>query len=213
MGVFNDVVKALIAFPSRGVFGGVQPPKWMTGVERGPHYVADHPTGQATTATRLYYYPIYFDAPVSLAGCRTFNSSAGDNGETYRVGMYTESSNGGPGTLITDFGQTTLTAAAAVRTLVESCAIPSPGWYYAAIHFNTACSMYSYGAVVDPSATSVGFLFGTNARLIGSLSTIGFADPEVPFAFYVDTAYGALASTAVAPTASVMKAPAIRFYK
>lgn len=191
-------------------FNGTPTPTWATGVMRGPNWVVDDSAASiTTTATRLYYYPMYFDRAETLAGARTCNGGAADNGETYRVGLYfDDGASGGPGTLAKDFGQVTLTAAVAVRTLASSYTMTSPGWYWIAVHHNTACAMYAYEAAV---ATDLNF-----CRNIGSI-TVGTANEWngnqlEPF-FYVDTAYGALASTAVAPTASTVAAPAVRLYK
>lgn len=195
-------------------FNGLSSPTWITGMQRGPHWCLDDTTtGFATTATRLYYYPIYFDQVVTLAGARSFNSGAGDNGETYRVGLYFDNAAaGGPGTLAKDFGEVTLTAASALRTLTNSYAITSPGWYWVAVHHSSAANMYAFTSILQVS--NVGYVLPNIARLIGTMTTTaewGSTSPQ-PF-HYVDTTYGALASTAVAPTASTDRAPAVRFYK
>jgi hypothetical protein len=190
-------------------FNGAPTPTWATGVQRSPNWVVDDSATLTTTATRLYYYPMYFDRAETLTGARTCNAGAGDNGETYRVGLYFDNgASGGPGTLAVDFGTVTLTAASAVRTLASSYAMTSPGWYWIAVHHNTACSMYCY---------RVGNSADVNlSRGIGSITSSASVEWDgsalQPF-FYVDTAYGALASTAVAPTASTNQAPSVRFYK
>lgn len=195
-------------------FLGVSSPSWMVGSQRGPHWCVDGSASFTTTATRLYYYPMYFDRAEILAGARTFNFGAGDTGETYRVGLYFDNgSNGGPGTLAKDFGEVTLTAASALRTLANSYSMVSPGWYWIAVHHNAATAMYSFTAMLQ--VTAAGYILPNAARLIGSVtSTSEFGSPAStqPF-WYVDTSYGALASTAVTPTASTDFAPAVRFYK
>lgn len=194
-------------------FNGLSAPTWVTGAQRGPHWVVDDTTTLTTAATRLYYYPIYFDQVITLAGARTFNQGAGDNGETYRVGLYFDNAAaGGPGTLAKDFGETTLTAASALRTLANSYSLTAPGWYWVAIHHSAATAMYAYTSVLQVSAA--GYVLPNAARLIGTLATTnewgGVA--QSPF-YYVDTTYGALASTAVAPTNGINNAPAVRFYR
>jgi hypothetical protein len=192
-------------------FNGTNTPTWQTGVERGPNWVFDAAAAMTTTATRLYYYPMYFDRAEVLAGVKTLNGGAGDNGETYRVGLYFDNgATGGPGTLAKDFGQVTLTAASAIRTLSNSYTMIAPGWYWIAVHHNTACSMAAFRAGVVASGVAP-------ARNIGALNNTSTTDEWqqgllLPF-FYVDTAYGALAATAVVPTNSAAEAPAVRIYK
>jgi hypothetical protein len=211
MSVFLDVVKALLTIPPRAPFNGAPTPSWGTGIMRGPNWVLDDATALTTTATRLYYYPMFFDRAEALAGALTLNTGAGDNGETYRTGLYFDNGpNGGVAgaTLAVDFGQVTLTAASALRTSATPYQLPSPGWYWLAVHHNTACSMAAYEAptsevIVNFACRNIGTIAANSEWQGGSL---------VPF-LYVDTAYGALASTAVAPTAATNIATAVRLYK
>ena len=186
---------------TNNAFNGVPPPDYITGTHYVPQYFIPDGSTVTTTATRLYYVPIYIWQARSFSGVITYNQGAGDNGETYRVGLYTHSATNGPRSLVLDFGQVTLTAASAVRTLSNAASVPAAAWYWLALHFNAATAMYgmeSAGAQVTaagyyPNTPIQGF-FG----LVGSGSFGG--NTLAVRTRYVDTAYGALAATAVAPT-------------
>ena len=160
-----------------------------------------------TTATRLYYAPIYIREKITFAGAAAFNSGAGDNAETLRLGVYTDSS-GVPGTLVTDFGEITLSGAAAVRDLTAAAAL-TVGWYWLCAHHNTAAAMY--GMTEQHSVTAAGYIAGADHMFQNEFGLLGLDTTSIGSvgAFYVDTAYGALASNAVAPTATAGVAPAI----
>lgn len=194
---------------STGPLGGISPPKTMSGMGDGPTHFAAPDVILTTTATRLYYIPHYVKESQTYSGIKTINAGTGDNGETYRVGIYQEASGGGPGSLVDDCGEVTLDANAnTVRTLVSSFSV-SPGWHYVAIHTNTAIEMQPCAGQTRIGST------GYNGQHVHGTMFPRFA-PEVrrvdnPFP-YVDTTYGALASTAVTPTATTNLAPTYLCY-
>lgn len=194
---------------------GVPTPIMMSGAAIGPHWAGITNASKTTTAGRLYYYPIYFDRIQTFAGAKTRNTGAGDNGETYRVGLYTESASGGPGSLVKDFGEVTLTGAAAVRTLASAVSTTLLGWHYIAVHHNTAAAMNSYGA--GENITGAGLVTpNIYAGLIPTMDPASQLNSVGPVLFsflFVDTAYGALAATAVAPTGAEASATAVMLYK
>lgn len=165
-----------------------------------------------TTSTRLYYYPIYIPKAQTFASASVYNSGAGDNGETLRIGIYSNN-NGLPGTLLSAYTEITLTGAAAERNVAVSLSL-SAGWNWCAIHHNSAAAMYGINASYQLSAA--GMLPNLATQAIKDFGTLAFA-PTFDYnlgsqgayaGFYVDTAYGALASTAVAPTnTSLLAAP------
>lgn len=191
--------------PSLAPFAGVaglHPPHWA----HLEHSIAT----MNTTATRLYYIPIYFEDIRAYTGIKSYNHGAGDNGDTFRMGVYqatlTSSGNrSSPSSLVADCGEVTLTGAAAERTLASAFTPAYVGWHYLAFHANQAANMR-----MMTNTTSVGadgqyhpglkYHFGATA-VTNDYNAIGIA------AFYVDTTYGALASTAVAPTGFVTQAP------
>ncbi len=196
-----------------GIVGGVPSPIRMAGTSLGPHWTVD---GDAltTTATRLYYYPIWIDRIETWLGVKTSNTGAGDNTKTYRVGIYKEAATGGPGALGKDFGEVTLTGAAALRTLTSSWTPDYIGWHYLCTHQSAVVTgMDAFNGLY--LVTSAGWVNPPLCQAFGTLETAGgvFSGPSVYPFMYVDTAYGALASTAVAPTNAVTSAPAIRLYK
>ena len=200
----------MVAIANSGPVFGVKPPNYIT----GNRYVSsaainDEAAALTTTATRLYYYPIYIWQGRSFASVETENTGVGDNGDTYRVGVYTHGTSG-PDQLVKNFGEVTLTAAASKRLLTPGAAmnISQAGWYWLAFHTNLAAAMvrcFGVGQLItlagyrgiDPSASFIGRIAGTSDSTTNN------------FCRYVDTAYGALAATAVAPTADTNLAPAI----
>jgi hypothetical protein len=157
----------------------------------------------ATTATRCYYMPFPIWKAHTFSGAVTFNQTTTDNGEKCRIMMFNDA-DGGPGTLAKDFGEITFTGASAARTLSSSWTA-SPGMYWAAIWFDSATAMFGmlpYFAASDAGAGGYGAV-GFDA-LIGNLNSGANFDSIVgAVAHYVDTAYGAAPSTAVAPTATI----------
>lgn len=194
-------------FKSLSGVGGIVPPHWG---------VIDYATiGFSTTATRLYYIPYYFSEIVTFTGLKMRNGGTGDNGEVLRLGAYQATTpNGGlPTSLIVDAGEITLTGAAADRTLASSWTTPYVGWGFLAYHANTAAQVVAIstratisnvGQYMPNPATNV---FGLGSLDVNSTTASGFG------AYYVDTTYTALASTAVAPTGIVTVAPVVAPYR
>lgn len=181
-----------------------------TGLTYHPHYILVGVTaGFTTTSTRAYYMPYYVAEPVVFSGIKTGNVGTGDNGDTYRVAIYANDGTAGPGTLIVDAGQVTLTGAAAVRTLSVSIDLTtySGRWVWVMVHCNQASLLHDMTAV----AATVGA-----QNMVASFGTFDFGSTTYDYnkVFrYVDTAYGAAASTAVTPTASTGTAPLFGFVK
>lgn len=191
---------------SGGVLG-VAPPIPFSGSEVGPHYMVNTTSNLLTTATRLYYTPIFLHHIKAWAGIKTYNSGAGDNGEVYRVGIYEEAAAGGPGTLLKDCGEVTLTGASAIRSSANSFANTKIGWHYLAVHFNDATNMWAMQGATnnDPYGSQ-------SIPVIGAMADLGGTATPGRVVSYVDTAYGALASTAVTPTGTTTLAPLARLY-
>lgn len=198
-------------------FGGISGPMYGapfigydTGVRHPPHYIANCGTTLATTINRAYYMPFFVAEVVTFSSIITWNSGAGDNGDTYRLAIYANDGTAGPGTLIQDIGQITLTAAAAARTLSATINLQSYAgqWVWVMLHANQSASMedmnVTLGTQNEPQL-SVGF--GTFDDLTTSANNM-----TTPFR-YVDTAYGAAAATAVAPTGSLTTAPVFALVK
>jgi len=164
--------------------------------------------GLGTTSTRLYYMPIYIWEAHTFTGASMFNSGVGDNGDTLRLGLYTHSATNGPTSLVIDFGEITLTGAAAERVLSSSVSIGSPGWYWIAFHSNQALDVYP-GVIAGQEISNAGRYPIAFQGFFGDFATPGISASQMIAAWYVDTAYGALASTAVAPTARTTPAPLV----
>lgn len=163
-----------------------------------------------TTAGRLYYIPFYFPALVQFTGLKMRNLGAGDNGEVLRLGVYEASQTTGlPSTLVIDAGEITLTGAAADRTLAAAWTPPYVGWGYFAYHANTAADIMP---ITDQLSSSQA-VFYRPARFFGLSSTTPSTTAANFGGYYVDTAYAALASTAVAPTNVTNLTPAVFAYR
>ncbi len=106
---------------------------------------------------------------------------------------------GGPGTLAKDFGEITLTGAAALRTLTSSWTAAA-GAYWAAVWMQLDSAMN--GITPFNFQSAAGFSTGTTTlNLIGNIGgQLGVG--SLPVAHYVDTTYGAAPATAVTPTAT-----------
>lgn len=183
----------------RGSFYGFSPKK-MTGKVYIPQHLYSSGATVTVTATRLYFTPFVVDQATTFAGAKVANQGAGDNTETLRLGVYSEAAAGGPGALQKDFGQITLTAAAAERTAANAVTLAA-GVYYLAQHYNTAMAMFGMDPVVLGTAEFTFNPFSNNLGSFGLLTSTNVGI-NMEASMYVDTAYGALAATAVTPTAS-----------
>ena len=157
-----------------------------------------------TTVNRCYYFPFAVNRPYTFAGAVTGNQGTGDNGEKLRMMVFRDdAAAGGPGTLEKDFGEITLTGAAATRTLTSSWAAV-PGLYWGAIWHETAAAMH--GMAPHYSDTAAGTFNAMNpVHIIPNLTwAVGVSTNSLAHALYVDTAYGVAPSSAVTPTATIV---------
>lgn len=188
---------------SNPIYGAQGFPQYITGAWYTPQGYAPNGNALTTTINRCYYVPFAIVAARTFQGASVVNQGTGDNGEKIRLMVFNDNgAAGGPGTLAKDFGEITLTGASAVRTLSSSWAA-TPGIYWSAVWHKTAADMYSMENY--HIATAVGAINANVAGdMIGDLGWTGGI--RTVQAHYVDTAYGAAPSTAVAPTASVINA-------
>lgn len=184
-----------------GAYSGVQPPKLITGNFIRPLGYNGTGTGLTTTATRCYYFPLPIFETRSFQGASVINTGAGDNGEKIRLMVFRDdATNGGPGTLEKDFGEITLTAAVAVRTL-SSAWSAKMGMYWGAVWHETSAAMSAMMPYITNAAASA---FTTSINLLNFTGDFApFDQRSIVCALYVDTAYGAAPASAVAPTASL----------
>lgn len=186
------------------IYGNQNPPKYITNAYYIPNgYSAPNTATFNTTINRCYYVPFSIHSAHTFQGACVHNGGAGDNGEKIRLMVFADA-DGGPGALVKDFGEITLTAAAALRTLSSSWAA-GPGIYWAAIWHETAATMYGmspffYGTGVGSAGSGT---IGMNAAL-GDKSATALSANRLVAAHYVDTTYGSAPATAVAPTATVV---------
>lgn len=195
----------MVGFPS-GPITGVNPPRYITGHTYLPYGFQPGGATAATAVNDLYYYPFFVWKTQAFAGAKTFNAGAGDNGETLRLGVYADDGAiGGPGTLLKDFGEVTLTGAAALRTLANAVTLPGPAWYWMAYAANTAATIAAMAPIT--AATAVGYVSNPMTSMLSGfkLSTQPNATTvaNMSHGLFVNTAYGAFAATAVAPTSEL----------
>jgi hypothetical protein len=211
-------VRSSSLFSGGGAFGGVDPPIPFSGVGAvfQPHW--SMPTGGSitTTATRLYFIPVYWPrAGFTYTGLKSRNTSTGDNGLKFRMGVYQASSSTGmPTTLVIDAGEITETGSSADLTLAAAWSAPYKGWGWYAIHTQSTSLLLASKArtlvssVGNTQPTIADGFFGVSAPAnVLANADGGFASLSV------DTTYGALASTAVAPTTFTSPAPFVAAYK
>jgi len=183
---------------------------YHTGVKYAPHYIAKAGATLSVPSTRMYYAPYLVQEEVAFASIVTYNAGAGDNGDTYRLAIYANDGAVGPGTLIQDIGQVTLTGAAASRVLTATIDLRAyvGKWVWVMFHANQAIDME------DMSCLPVAEYIPQIAIGFGLLGDVGSTGSDLPRPFrFVDTAYGAAASTAVAPTTTTLAAPAFLLVK
>lgn len=195
---------ALFGNNNVGFMGGA-PPTYVTNWAYRPQgQLYDQSATVTTTINRLYYVPFRVWEQHTFTAVKTYNSGAGDNTETWRQGIYSHTS-AGPTTLLGDFGQGTLTAAAAPRTLSASVAL-APGIYWHAFHASTAAAWFAHFA----TQTTVGQYSYDMLSFTGTPDWGGSTTNQSNYsALYVDTPYATLANTAVAPTSTIGLTPAI----
>lgn len=195
-----DVSTKYPAGGGSGLFAGKNPPHYITGAYYIPIGYSINTDGYGgTTATRVYYFPLTVWEARTFAGASVYNIGVGDNGKKIRLMVFNDNgASGGPGTLAKDFGEITLTGAAALRTVTSSWTAAA-GFYWGAIWLEQSCTMSVMAAYSYVSAVGV----GTGPNFMNYLGTITAPTDTAAYAFfyhYVDTAYGAAPATAVAPT-------------
>ena len=207
---FNDAYIANLVASRAGPALGVKPPPYASGRYYAPTFLQpDGVNNLTTTSTRLYYIPTYIWEAHTFAGFGIYNAGAGDTGETLRLGIYTDSA-GKPGTLAAAGAEITLGGAAADNDGLVSFTPSYIGWYWLAAHFNSAASVRA-GNAPGTRLSDVGYVASAPSfvSFIGALSPSAIQSGTWPACFYVDTVYGALASTPVAYTATTGTAPMV----
>lgn len=197
----------MVALNNNGIFGGLGPPRLLSGkMILPPHLMRDTNAGMITTGARYYIVPFPVAKPTTFSGAKFFNSGAGDNGDKVKIAAYSESSSGGPGLLAKDFGEATLTAAAAIRTLASSWNA-APGMYYLELVSDNAVGLWAMSPMHQ--VTAVGYT-GVNAQanLLGGFASelLGSgAQPRSTYGGdYVDGTYANFPeATSLTPTNSI----------
>tara|TARA_R110000824_G_scaffold6977_1_gene32000 strand:+ start:162 stop:767 length:606 start_codon:yes stop_codon:yes gene_type:complete len=87
------------------------------------------------SANYLYAVPYIVRAPMSVDFLCLFNSSTGQSGNKFRLGLYASSTTA-IGSLIVETGETTLDGSAALRTVAITQQNLSAGLYYLAVNCN-----------------------------------------------------------------------------
>lgn len=190
-----------------GQFYGAQGYKKGTGRYFIPPGYATLDTGTTvtTTATRRYRVPFVVEHNTTFAGAFCKNSGVGDNGDKVKIAVYSEATSGGAGSLAKNFGEVTLTAAAADRLFASSWSA-SPGRYFIDLVTDNAVALYAMTVTVQVS--NVGYL--KHDPSIQSMGTVGMPTLSATYATgfpicdYSDTTYANFPeSTAIAATTTL----------
>lgn len=191
--------------------GGVAIAVPMSGDILDSHFMESNGgTPLATTATRIYYVPIWIEHAVAYTGIYVYNEAATDNGETFYVAMYDQHpTSGGPRTRMATSSLGTLTAASALRTMTFTSAWTpgGKGLYFLMFHANSAQSWYAVKANATSPQNHISMPYPNG------VASWGGGAYNTSIVRYVDSAFGAPASTAVAPTSATTLAPMMRLYR
>jgi hypothetical protein len=193
----------MVAIANNGQLLGVRGPTKKTGRYFWPAHLSLGGTGYAltVTASRYYIVPFYVDKPTTFAGAWTQNTSAGDTGFKIKIAAYSEAAAGGPGAIAKDFGEVTLTAAAALRNFASSWTAPA-GWYWLELTSDSATTLYAYLA----SVTSAGNWTPQPSDQIGTLDApvVGGLGVLTPIGDYVGGTYANFPeATSLTPTNTI----------
>ena len=162
-------------------------------------------TTLTTTDTRLYYIPFYVFQSVSIDLLAAYNSGVGDSGDDIRLGIYSHHASYGPRTLKVDFGEVSLTGAAAALVPTADETSLTRGWWWAAVHCNGAADMYAMRSrIASGYLLRGGQEFGLPALNSATLDDVNYFP-------YVDKTYAAMSSTATAPTTCTSIVPKLFF--
>jgi len=200
-----------------GIVNGVKRLKAFTGQYLYPqHLKSAAAASYTTTANRYVFIPFWLESGDTWTGVAVYNSGAGDTGEKMKIAVYNyDLTTGAPSTVAKNFGEITLTAAAAERKLASSWTVTVSGWYYLTFVADNAFNLY--GAAPVLSAVGVGpSITMANPRFTGPASQdLG----EFTVAYYVAGTYANFPeATAITPTTDILGVagtimPSIALYK
>lgn len=204
-----------------GIMGGVKPPLIMPGEVMLPPHCLTTSSAVTMTASRIYYIAFRIEHIHAFAGAKTFNTGTGDNGKKVKIAIYSQAATGGPGDLLKDFGEITLTSAAAIRTLASSWTPTEEGWVYGAICSDTDPAMLSMGSTAVASGAGALQSPGIAMSLSGfpaEVFTTLYGTADAMIGKYAAGTYASFpAASAVAPTNSLYGReafmPAFGFYR
>lgn len=193
-------------FPSGGSYSGVLPPIIASGHALFPPHLVPSSYTLTATAARYYTVPFYIPRATTFAGVKFRNSGAGNNGHKVKIAFFNELAGGGPGTLAKSFGESTLTGAAAIRTLTSSWAA-TPGWYYGEIVADNAVAFNCMITTETISGVGHAGVRGTWSQLppIADNVLSGNFGPQLPYgAEYVGGTYANFPeASSLTPTTTV----------
>lgn len=202
--------------PAGGPFAGINPPPFQASHYYRPHWATATALTVTLTANRLYRTWFYVPKTTTFSGGWFHNSGAGDSGDKVRIGVYDATG----ATLLKDFGETTLSGAAALRSVANTVTLPGPAWYQLALVSDTTPALFaidplqyfSAAGMVTPSPTAA---FGAFSAALAAGSNILNSSPVGDYAAF---SYAALPTPITAPTATITMAggsgqfPAIGLY-
>ena len=163
-------------------------------------------TGTITmTASQYYYAPIYLVAGDVFTGAWCYNQSAGDSGKKVKIALWFQATAGGLGTTAKNFGEVTLTGAAASRLFASSYTVTVTGWYFLGITSDS--NPVFYGAT--PGGVTAAGPAPTMALCLPTSATASPGTASITSGYTVAGTYANFPeSTGLAPTSAIIIAMA-----
>jgi len=146
--VFGEVLAALSVAQERGKLSGVYgvpPVKFRSGDLIVPQHLMLSFYPYTYTASLYVEVPIYIERVETFSGVKFHNSTTSNRGAKVKAAIYGETDAGGR-SLAKNFGEVTLDATAALRTLASPWTPDKPGWYFLRSVADGAVNVYGMAA-------------------------------------------------------------------
>lgn len=188
-----------------GILNGVPRLKALAATAIRPQNLGPSTGTITATASQYYYAPIYLVAGDVFTGAWCYNQSAGDTGKKIKIALWLEASGGGLGARAKDFGEVTLTAAAASRLFASSYTVTITGWHFLGITSDS--NPVFYGAV--PGGVTAAGSFPSVAVNLPTSHTASPGTASITSGYTVAGTYANFPeATGLAPTSAIIIAMA-----
>lgn len=203
--------------PGSGIANGVPRLKAFTGQYLYPaHLKSAAASAYTTTAARYVFIPFWLEAGDTWTGVAVYNTGAGDTGEKMKIAVYNyDLTTGAPSTVANNFGEITLTAAAAERRLASPWTVTVSAWYYLAFVADNTFNLAGASPFVTAAGAGPSIIMANPVFLGPAQQNVG----DFTVAYYVAGTYANFPeATAITPTTDISGGagtivPAIALYK